>query len=122
VTRRAAALSALLCLGMACRPSRGMHPETGPTVWVVNSGQNALRIFVLYGNAARFLGTVQPGEKLCFVLPYVNQTYNLGARSLEGNAVSPAFLPSSAHGWLWELGMTLTQDEISLRPIDQPCK
>ena len=117
-----ALLAVLVLAGSgACRPHHAPPAPRGPTVLVVNAGQNALRLFVLFGNAARFLGTVQPAEKLCFALPFPAQTYNLEARSLEGHAVSPAFRPSTAAGWLWELGMTLNQDEISLRPIDVPC-
>ena len=119
-------LLAACCLlaGTACarKPANDVSAVFNPTVYVVNAGQNALRVYVVYGNLARFLGTVQPGERRCFPLPFPNETYNLAARNLEGHAVSPSFQPSTAGGWLWELGISLNQDEISLRPIDEPCK
>jgi len=91
-------------------------------VYVHNTGQQPLRIYVIYANAARFLGTVQPGEGDCFVLPWPTATYNLGAKSLEGEVASPAFQPASAVGWVWDLGMLLRTDAISLGPADAPCR
>lgn len=114
----------LLAVVADCGPRRA--PETRPagssTVLVVNAGLSPLRIYVLYANQPRILGTVSPGGRGCFVLPWPTRTYNLGGSGLDGGVVSPAFVPAEAEGWIWELGVLLPQDAISLRPVAEPCR
>lgn len=93
------------------------------TVYVVNAGFDAMRIYEVSYDHPRYMGMLVGGESGCYMLSSSSSTIQLMARTIDGDWYSPDFIGdhSPTKAWRWILDKTPRYDRISLQPDNAKC-
>lgn len=98
--------------------------SNGPSLIVTNTGLGPIKVYIQssFSKSKLFLKSIESGETVCVYLPRSSDNYNLIVKNMDGESISPPFVPVNSPAWIWKLAGDLNFDVLSLRPYNERCK